>query len=306
MRPLAIASLAALASSLGAGCNLKQFTVDTTAPVIQDASRSFEAESDLRVAREAAPAQLKTADGFLAASPKNRILLEVVAQGYVEYAFGFLEDDLEQLPDDEAHAAERAEVSHRATRLYERSLAFALRLLDLDDKSFSDAFGKDVAGTVAATKKLDKRSVAGMFFTGLALASAINLNKEDLARIIELPKAIALEKRVRELDPGFYNGGASMVLGTIYASQGKAIGGDPDAARRCFDEAIAATGGRFLLARVMMARYYAVTVQDRALFEKTLKDVLAAPEDIYPEYRLANAFAKRRAARYLARIDEFF
>jgi tetratricopeptide (TPR) repeat protein len=291
---------------LGAGCDLKQFTVDTTAPVIQQASRSFEMESDLRVAREAAPAQLKTADGFLVSSPKNRILLEVVAQGYVEYAFGFLEDDLDQLGDDDHRAAERAETARRATRLYERGLEFALRLLALDDPHFADAFRGDVAGAVEASRKLGKKSVAGLFFTGLALASAINLNKEDLSRIVELPKAIALVKRARELDPSFYNGGASMVLGTIYAAQGKAIGGDPDAAKRYFDEAIAASEGRFLLARVMMARFYAVTVQDRALFEKTLKDVLAAPDDILPEWRLANAFAKRRAARYLDRINELF
>jgi hypothetical protein len=300
-------ALPTLTLLLCAGCNLKQFTVDTTAPVIQDASRSFQAESDLHVAREAAPGQLKTADGFLASSPRNRILLEVVAQGYIEYAFGFLEDDLEQLPDDDAHARDREELVRRATRLYERGVDYGLRLLALDDKRFPEAFRQDVASTVAAAKKLDgEKSVPGLFYSGLGLASAINLNKEDLARVVELPKAIALIKRVYEIDPKFYNGGAAMALGMIWAAQGKAIGGDPDASKRYFEEAIRASDGKFLLPRVMMARYYAVTVQDRALFESTLKAVLAAPADIYPEYRLANEFARRRATRYLARIDELF
>src|SRR5438270_376425 len=111
----------------------------------------------------------------------------------------------------------------------------------------------------------------------LALASAINLNRNDLARVVELPKAIALIKRSHELDPKFYNGGAAMTLGIIYCSQGKAIGGDPDLGKKFFEEAINLTGGKYLMARVMFARFYGVITQDRPLFEKTLKEVIATP-----------------------------
>src|SRR5947208_14082731 len=82
-------------------------TVGMTAPVVKIASGAFNAESDVDLAREASPGQLKTAEGFLAADPENRILLGVVTQGYIEYSFGFLEDDLEQIPDDPQHAAQR-------------------------------------------------------------------------------------------------------------------------------------------------------------------------------------------------------
>jgi predicted anti-sigma-YlaC factor YlaD len=298
-------ALAVAAAALG-GCNLNEFTVGTTAPVIKEASRSFHAESDVAIAREAAPGQLKTADGFLEAAPQNRILLEVVAQGYAEYAYGFIEDDLERLPDDEQHARERDDLAHRATSLYDRAMAFALRLVDLDDRGFSTAFHKDVASAEAAAKKLTKKSVPGLFYAALSLGSGINLNRADLARVIELPKAVALLKRVNELDPAFYNGGAAAVLGTVYASQGKAIGGNPELAKKYFDESIAATGGRFLLTKVLKARFYAVVVQDRALFESILKEVLAAPADIFPEYRLSNELARRRATRYLEHADDYF
>jgi hypothetical protein len=92
----------------------------------------------------------------------------------------------------------------------------------------------------------------------------------------------------------------------IKASQGKSIGGDPEGAKKYFDEAIAATGGRYLMTRVMMARFYAVTAQDRELFESTLKAVLDAPADIYPEFRLANELARRRASRYLKHASDYF
>lgn len=303
MRELGVVTAGLL---LGVGCNLKEFTVNQTAPVIQDASRSFAAESDIKLARDAAPAQLKTADGFLVASPNNKTLLEVVARGYIEYAFGFLEDDFESLPDDDKHAKERDELTRRATDLYDRALGFALRYVQQEDKHFPETFAKDVASSEAAVMRQEKDSMPGLLFAGIALASAINLNRDNLARVVDLPKAIALVKRAHDLDPKFYNAGAAMTLGIIYSAQGKAVGGDPEAARRYFDEAVAVTGGRYLMARVMKARHYAHAVQDRALFESTLKEVLNTPPTVMPEQRLANELARRRAARYLAHVEDYF
>jgi hypothetical protein len=288
------------------GCDLKAFTVSTTAPVLKVASDSFAAENDVILAREAAPGQLKTVEGFLQSAPSNENLLAVLAQGYIEYSFGFLEDDLESIPDDGKHNNEREQLAWRATNLYDRALDYALRLLALDNKHFPEQFKKDVASAEAAAKKLDKDDAPGLLFAGLALASAINLNRQDLARVVDLPKAIALIKRAHELDPKFYNSGAAMTLGVIYCSQGKAIGGDPDLGKKFFEEAINNTGGKYLMPKVMYGRYYAVIVQDRDLFVKTLKDVIAAPNDLYPQQRLANALAKKRAERYLKKIEEYF
>jgi hypothetical protein len=230
----------------------------------------------------------------------------VLAQGYLEYAFGFLEDDYEAMPDDPKHQVERDALAARATDLYDRSLRYALDLLATWDKQFPDMFKKDVASADGETKKVEKEGAPGLLFAGVALASGINLNRTDLARVVELPKAIALVKRSHELDPAFYNAGAAMTLGIIYCSQGKAIGGDPDLGKKYFDEAIAATGGKYLMTKVMLARNYAVIVQDRPLFEKTLKEVIATPADVYPAQRLANELAKKRAARYLAHAEDYF
>jgi hypothetical protein len=299
--------LGAVAVLVGVGgCDLKAFTVSTTAPVLKAAADSLPAETDVQLARDSAPASLKTVEGFLQSAPKNRDLLQILSQGYIEYTFGFLEDDLESLPDDTKHAAERDALAARATGLYDRAFMYGVRLVETEDKHFGEQFNKDVASAEAAAKKLDKDSAPGLLFTGLALASGINLNRNDLARVVELPKAIALIKRSHDLDPKFYNAGAAMTLGIIYCSQGKAIGGDPELGRKYFEESINATGGKFLMPRVLFARFYGVITQDRALFEKTLKEVIATPKDIWPAQRLPNELAKRRAARYLAHADDYF
>ena len=61
-----------------------------------------------------------------------------------------------------------------------------------------------------------------------------------------------------------------------------------------------------VMAKVMFARFYAVVIQDRALFESTLKEVLATPANVFPQQRLANEIARRRAARYLAHVEDYF
>ncbi len=292
--------------AMSGGCNLSALSVNLTAPVLLTAGAAFASESDVELAREAAAGQLKTADGFLVSSPKNHLMLELLARGYLEYAFGFLEDDLEGLPDDNAHHERREVLTSRATVLYDRARGYALRNLATFDKNFIASTDKDVATLELELKKLKKEAVPGLLFGGMAWASAINLNRSDIPRVAELGKAIAMIKRAYELDKTFYNGGAAMTLGLINASQGRAMGGQPEVSKTYFDEAVALTGGKFLLTRVMQARFYAVVMQDRPLFERLLKEVLAAPADGLPSARLPNEMAKRRAARYLKLAEDFF
>jgi tetratricopeptide (TPR) repeat protein len=287
------------------GCNLQRFTANLTAPVIANGSRSFDAEGDIEIARAAAPGQLKTTDGLLETIPDSRILLELLAKGYLQVAFGFLEDDLESLPDS-APAEQRQVLTARATALYDRALGYALRLLDTRHTGFSAAFRGDLAQLAAAIARTAPADAPALLYGGMATASAVNLNRADPSRAVDLPKAVAMLERARELDPRLWHGGASMVLGIVYGSQPPALGGDPARSKRYFDEAIAVDGGRYLMAPVMLARAYAVAAKDRALFEATLRRVLATDAGVLPEARLANTFARRRALRYLDRAPQLF
>ena len=290
-----------------AGCGdfMLNVTVDSTAPVLKRASASFDAESDVQLAREALPGNLKTIDGFLAARPENADLLELTALGYVQYAFGFLEDDLESLPPGDS--PRRSELVARCTDLYDRAYDIGLRQVALERaevRAIARQGKLDALGPVLA--RVGKDSVPGLTWAGFALASAINLHRDDIERVADLPRAIALLERSYQLDRGYYVYNSALTLGVIYASQTRAVGGNPDRARQLFEEVVSATQGRYLMAKVLMARYYATVVQDRTLFERTLKEVLATPGSIWPQQRLANELARRRAARYLAQAEDLF
>src|SRR3979411_2024359 len=75
-----------------------RYAIGLAAPTLRDSLNALEQESDLEVARAAIPGQMLTLEGLLVSAPKQPILLELVARGWVEYAFGILEDDYESLP----------------------------------------------------------------------------------------------------------------------------------------------------------------------------------------------------------------
>ena len=123
--------------------------------------------------------------------------------------------------------------------------------------------------------------------------------------VADLPKVAAAMERLRALDPGFYYGGADLFLGAYYALRPKMLGGDPARAKAHFEAALAASGGRFLTAKLLYAQYYAVAAQDADLFKRLNGEVLAESPDL-PEARLANAVAKLKAKRLLEKTDELF
>ena len=282
---------------------MAKFTANQSAGMFQKASKSLDQESDLVLAREAAPGLIKTIDGMAIVSPHNEVLLELSAQAYCSYTFGFLEDDLETLREDDPRYEP---LRKRATGLYKRCEDYGLRMLHEEDEVFPDAINHDVATLQNAVKKIDKDGVPGLFWTGLALASQININRDDLSLVAELPKVEIIMSRVVELDEKFYQGGAHLALGLLYASQGRAMGGDPEKGKQHLQRAIELTGGKFLMNQVMFARIYAVTTQQKDLYKKTLEDVLATPADVNPDQRLANEIAHRKADRYLKLIEDLF
>jgi tetratricopeptide (TPR) repeat protein len=286
-----------LAFLLGPACSIKNITINTTASLMKEGGRAMEKESDLDVARAAAPGQIKSVEGILESAPTHRVLLEISARACLEYAFGFLEDDVESLTAAKDAGARQAQ-SARATQMYDRGFAYALRLLETYDAGIRAALERGGTAWETAVGKLPADAVPGLTFGGMALASAIGLNRSDPARLADLPKAKVLLERSRALDPRFNHGGASMTLGIIHAQLG-----DRDASRRYFVEAIDAAGEGYLLPRVAMAKFLLTQPKDRKERQALLEAVLSGARDASPENRLANEVARRRAARYLEPRD---
>jgi hypothetical protein len=289
-------------------CDMGKFTVNTTAKVLVRAAPAMEMESDWELAARAIPATLKTVEGFHLVNPDNADLTKLLAQGYCQYATGFIEDEFEVAEiarDTDAMEA----ISVRATKSYLRCMNYGLELLGKDWK-------RALEGDLATLRKKvasaggDQRTA--MMWVAIGLGGAINYNRDDIALVSQLPKARVLLERVVAIDAGGSDAKPQdkalphIALGMMHTAMSAAMGGNPELAAKHFKQALEVTHGRFLLAKVLYARRYAVARQDRALFRKTLLEVLATDPAIWPEQRLANEIAHRRARRYLKREKELF
>jgi TRAP transporter T-component len=290
-----------------AGCDMGAFTVDTTTKVLVRAQPALQEESDYDLAARALPGTLKTVESFWVVNPSDK-LTGLLMEGYCQYGTGFVEDEWEQAQakkdfDGMEYQAERA------TKMYIRCMNYALRALGSD-------WQQKIFGTVdevaALVKGADSDQRTPLMWAAVGLASAINMNKDKMDLVAQLPTAKAMLLRVLEMDAKEEPDNKMLAalphvaMGMLYSSMGKDLGGDPVKATAEFKKAMDLTGGKFLLAQVFYARKVGVMTQDKKLFHDTLMKVLATPPSIWPEQRLAGEIAHRRARRYLKQEKELF
>jgi len=180
-----------------------------------------------------------------------------------------------------------------------------MRVLMKNEK-FKETLDGDITAFREAVKTFGKDDVPAIFWTAFSWGSYVNITRTDVAGLADLSKVQALIEFVAEKDPAFYHGGAYLFLGVIEGTTPRSLGGNPDKAKEYFEKCLAVNGGKFLMTQLYYARTYAVAIQDQPLFESLLKKVEDASPDIFPEARLANIIAKKKARKLLAQSNELF
>jgi hypothetical protein len=252
-------------------------------PLMDDMNTAVNMSTDVDLMREGLPASLIQMDGFIVAAPNDKLLLRG-AEAYSGYAFSFVED-----------------VNNPwASRLYLKAREYALRVLR--EKRGFDETSSDISQSLS---KCTKQDVPALYWAASSWLSWIGLNLDPEA-LMDLPKAEAMLQRVLELDETYYYGTTHAILGSFYAAQPKAMGGDPEKAAHHFRRAFALSGSKLLVVHLMYAKFYAVQVRDKALFVKTLNEIIATPVNTFPGHNLANEVAKRKAQILLEKTDAYF
>ena len=266
----------------------KKLTVGATATLLEGVARSSYRQSDLRIIREGMPAFLMLMDGMIEAWPDNEQLLIAAAQTYSSFASVFVEDQDKEY----------------AKLLFGKGRDYALR--SLERRGLKEPLQSPFEDFEEGLKNLGKRDVPYLFWGATCWANWIRLNLDSMEALAELPRVELMMKRILEIDEGFYYGGAHLFMGIWFASRPKMYGGDPKKAQRHFLRALEFGKGKFLMAYVYYATYYARQALDKDLFISTLQKVLEATLDIAPELTLLNTVAKRKAKELLNRVEEYF
>ncbi len=286
---------------------MAKLAVSTQADVMEQAYPVIEAKTDYHFARMSAPANLAQIEGMLAIDPDNQTLLLLATKGFTSYAYGFVEDEMEEAEanGDLEHADEARE---RARQMYLKAKRFGVHLLELMAPGLSDSMQRDPdkLKQFLESEVTDNSAAAALFWTGSAWGSAINISRDDPTLIADLPMPNTLVGRAVQLDEGYFNAGGHMFLGLVNSSRGAAVGGDPQRGKQHFERALALTQRKSLVIQFNYAQTYAIQTQDKALFVSLLNEVLAAETAEDSPVALANAIAKRRAKRLLSQVDNLF
>lgn len=283
---LVIPLAAALSTS---GCAvMRRAAVSMAAPMAANVSASLQQQTDPELVRDGSPAFLLLLDGLVQGSPNDPTLLLAAADAQISYATAFVgRDELE-----------------RAAAMYAKARDYGLRVL-AKNRAFHKVMDKPLAEFEQALPAFRKKDVPALYTTATAWAGWIISSPSSMQAISELSKAMALVKRVLELDPSYQRGGADTFMGIYYAVQPRGAGRDLEASKKHFERAFELAGPDYLPPRVAFAEFYARYAFDRELFESTLKNVLQHPTSD-ASLALANEVARRRAGKLLEAADDFF
>ena len=266
---------------------------------------AYERETNLEFAEQAIVGNLKQLEGLLEVSPDNQDLLLLTSRSFASYAFGFVEEKID-IANKQYDFEKKEELVMQAVDFYTRARKHGLALLAQHRKSFPMVLDRNLEYLSSELKFIEKKHVPALFWTVFAWGNIINLQQDDPERLAELPKVDLIMENIIKLDERYFFGGPHLFYGVYYGGRPETLGGDPEMAKKHFLRAIDISQGKYLMTRFLLAKYYAVRVQDRTLFEQTLKEIISAPADIFPEQGLVNQLAKRHAVRWLDYADDIF
>ena len=261
-----------------AGCSsfIANKAADTTLDIIGKSAKVAARESDLEIAKGALPGALFQLGAMELAYPDRPEFRDLHANALCQYTTAFVFDDWE---DASLGGRDTTELGERLEKLLDRCLVEQQARLPTD-------------------WKLETATAAqASIILSMASARAVRLALAPFAHMAELPRgagdapALCLararraRRRCRDADRGADRGPVA-------------------AARRPRRQRRVRRGEEARAGVAVDRRAFARTRKDRAAFEAGLNAAIAVDLAKWPDHRLANELARKKARRYLAHEDK--
>ncbi len=295
MKPLCTLLIALLVL----GCSVRKMALNMVAGSLGSAS-AFETEGDLELAGEALPFGLKLMESMAREVTDNPELYGSLSQGFLLYAYGYIEPRSERLKDTDVEEHQRQRT--RAKAIYARSHDYAIQGLAAANKGFRRNYPADPAKAMAA---LNAKQVGLLYAAGTSLAKWSTIEKLDPRAMGRLSLAVNFIRRALDLDPTFDCGSLYEFM-AAYEGRPPAMGGNPAKAMEYCRKAMTLAEDRKVSARLTFVETFAIPNQDRKAFRDHIERILAFDLDSSSQYKLVNTLAQNRARLLLQRESELF
>ena len=291
-----------VAAAVLSGCaTVNTLAVKGVASTLSEGGDTVTSHDDPDLIAGAMPFALMLHESLLASVPTYEPLLTTTCSLYTQYAFGFVAADAEALQRDDYDRSKQ--LNDRAFRLAERGRKYCWRGLEVKFRGISEALKADPA---QALQRAKKEHVELLYWSAASLGAAISTGGiEHPELLIDWPVVRALAERALALDETWNNGSLPELMVTV-ESQGEALGGSDERARRYFARAVEIQRGLSPGPYVALATGVVKTRQDRDEFTKLLDQALAIDPDKDPSHRLVTLITQKRARLLRERIDDLF
>ncbi len=250
-------------------------------------ANSLYKQEDIKLVEDGAPAYLILVEALIDAKPKNKKMLVSGIQMFSAYSSAFVNDP------------ERSKIFADKTK------AWALMLLRTYPK-FKEYEYAEIDIFMKWVNTIQKKDVPYVFWAANAWIMWIISDSESIEALLDLPKAKAIIDKIYEVDSTYYYGAPHLFYGIYNCVIPESIGGDLKKAKEEFDKALEYSTDKLLMTKVYLAQFYYKAKFDKKNFIKTLREVINADIEKYPEVRLLNSIAKNQAKELLKKVDEFF
>ena len=298
MRP-ALPALFLLAT-LVTGC-VKSMAIGALGDALARGGGTYAQDDDPDLIREATPFGLKTIESLLDAEPDHRGLRLAATRGYTQYAYAFLQAEADYAEEDDYPRARHLRL--RAKKLYRRAVGHGVHGLEVEHPDLRSRLRSDRANSLA---ELEVEDVPLMYWTGLAWAAAVALDKDDVELAADLDLVESMMLRALALEPAFGEGMLHDFFLVWDAGRPAAAGGSVERAAQHLEASLAASKDQRVGPLVSFAELVCVKTRDPACFVDRLNKVLGFDVDSAPRHRLANLVAQKRARWLLTQKDDLF
>ncbi len=268
-----------------AGCS--SVMSSATADLADALSRAVLDQNDPETVRQGAPAYLLLIDGLIADNPESTELLLAGAGLYSSYAGAFVEEP------------------ERASRLSRKGRDYGWAALCRSSKYACGVWSAPYEDFERVINGMGRKHVGALFGAGAAWGTWIRANTDDWSAIADKARVDAIMRRVVALDETYDDGSPFLYLGILATLMPEAAGGRPEEGRAYFERVIELSGGRNLMAKVLLARAYARLVFDRELHDRLCREVVEA-DPVAPGLTLTNTMAQEEARELLGSSEEYF
>jgi hypothetical protein len=277
---------------------LKRKAVGMVAETLASSGDVFTRDDDLELVGDAIPFGLKLYESLLESAPKNKDLLIATCSNFTQYGVAYIETEALVLGQAQHHD-EVVHLTARALKIYLRAKGYCERAMEV---RFPGILQKLPADPVGALAKAEKKDVPLLYWMAASWGSAIALGVDRPDLVIDMPTVRTLAERAMALDETWSRGTLHEMFVSL-DSLPPALGGNPERARMHFTKAVELQKGLSPGPYVGLALGVAVPAQDRAEYEKLLKEALAIDPAKDPSNRLVTLVQQRRARALLDQID---